>query len=158
GGREDTIPDSLGSVGASPRAISSFAWLGLSCQLSSCISKAPLEPRSSKVGSARKSGTPAAPSDGPIPRKATGLGPLPVIMNPPINTLSPVSTRIRVEIFNARPGDPLGVTVGVALGVDVAVAVAVGVALGVTVGLAGGEGVGVGIGNNWSSNIPRPNV
>ncbi len=38
-------------------------------------------------------------SDGPIARTITFFGCVPVIMNPPIRTLSPVSTRKRVEMF-----------------------------------------------------------
>jgi hypothetical protein len=61
-----------------------------------------------------------------------------VIMNPPIITLSPVSTRSRVEMFSARAG----VDDGVALGVEVGVAVAAGVvAVGVAVGVAVAAGV-----------------
>ena len=47
---------------------------------------------------------PKLPSDGPIPRKTTFFGAAPVMMNPPIITLSPVSTLSRVEILRARPG------------------------------------------------------
>jgi hypothetical protein len=52
---------------------------------------------------------------------------VPVIMNPPIRTLSPVSTRKRVEIFPRM----LGVAVGVGVGVGVWVGVGVGVGVGV---------------------------
>jgi hypothetical protein len=36
-----------------------------------------------------------------MPRIATFFGAVPVMMNPAIITLSPVSTRNRVEMFNA---------------------------------------------------------
>ena len=62
-------------------------------------------------------------------------------MNPPIKTLSPVSTRRRVEMFPKVPG----VSVGVAEGGGVGVAVGVGVAAGVGVGVGVGTGVGVGV-------------
>src|SRR3954469_4853863 len=95
-------------------------------------------------------------------------------MNPAMRTLSPASTRIRVEIFARREsavGVALGVTrgvavgvavaagvavavaVGVALGVAVAVAVPVGVAAGVAVAVAVGEGGGVG-GGHGRSHLP----
>src|SRR5437773_2430342 len=73
-------------------------------------------------------------------RRITFFGWVPVIMNPPMRTLSPVSTRRRVEIFPRMLAD--GVPVGVALGVVVAEGVAVG--LGVVVGV--GEGVGAIVG------------
>ena len=57
-------------------------------------------------------------------------------MNPPINALSPVSTRNLVEIFPKTLGG-----VGVTPGVGVALAVGVGVTLGVGVALVVGVGV-----------------
>jgi hypothetical protein len=65
-------------------------------------------------------------------------------MKPPIITLSPVSTRKRVEIFKAWAGVGVGVAVGEAVGL--AVGVAVGVAVGLAVGVAVGVGLGVGVG------------
>src|SRR2546429_9895694 len=76
-----------------------------------------------------------------MPRNTTGLFALPVMMKPPIITLSPMSTRKRVEMFNAWAG------VGVGVGVGVAVGVVVGVAVGVAVG------VGVGVGDGSLSTI-----
>ena len=64
------------------------------------------------------------------------------MMKPPIRTLSPVSTRRRVEIFPKTP--VAGVTVDVAVGV--AAAVAVGVTVAVAVGVAEGTTVAVGVG------------
>src|SRR5205823_5123494 len=114
-------------------------------------SDAPLAPRSSRVGLARTSVMPKAVSDGPIPRTATFLGAFPVIINPAISTLSPVSTRSRVEMFSANAGEGVGVGVSVGVGAGVVTGgVGVGVAGvrdGVGVGVAGvTEGVGVGVG------------
>ena len=83
--------------------------------------------------------TPANGSDGPMARTIIFLGCVPVIMNPPIRTLSAVSTRKRVEMFPNVLGGGLGV--GVALGVGVGVGLAGGVGVGVDgggVGVAGG--------------------
>ena len=84
-------------------------------------------------------------SEGPIARTITFFGWVPVMMNPPMRTLSAVSTRRRVEIFPNKLPD--GVTVGVALGatVDVAEGVAVGVVVGLAVAVGLGEGVGVAV-------------
>ena len=62
-------------------------------------------------------------------------------MNPPINALSPVSTRNLVEIFPKTLGG-----VGVAPGVGVALAMGVGVTPGVGVALATGVSVTLGVG------------
>src|SRR3954463_8623629 len=122
---------SRSSVGAKELA-SICARCGLSFQLSFCRMSAPFAPRNSITGSCRTwlAGTFAAANDGPIPRMITGLEAFPVMINPAIITLSPVSTRNRVEMFNACAA---GVTVGVGVGdaVGVADGVAVGVALGV---------------------------
>ena len=67
------------------------------------------------------------------------FGCVPVTMKPPISTLSPVSTRKRVEMFPRIAGEALGV------GVGVGVAEGVGVSVGVGVGVAVGKGVGVGV-------------
>src|SRR5215212_4886809 len=72
---------------------------------------------------------------GPIARTITCFGPLPVIMNPPMPTWSPVRTCSRVERFT---GCEAGVIVGVAVGV--AVAVAVGVDVGLVEGVGSGSG------------------
>ena len=48
------------------------------------------------------------------------MGPVPVMMKPPIPTLAPVCTRIRVERLRACAA-AMGVGVGVALGVGVGV-------------------------------------
>jgi hypothetical protein len=76
---------------------------GLSFQLSFAVIREPLDPRNSSTGSLRTlfAGMPALASDGPIPRKITGLDAFPLMMNPPIITRSPVSTRKRVEILRA---------------------------------------------------------
>src|SRR2546423_8117460 len=113
---------------------------------------------------------PNEPRDGPIPRIINFLLVLPSTMNPAIRTLSPVSTRIRVEMLaRCEPeiGVGLGVEVGVAFGVDVGEAAGVGVevepgvgvgvdeAPGVAVGVAVAPwvavGVGVGVGPGWAA-------
>jgi hypothetical protein len=71
-------------------------------------------------------------------------------MNPPIPTLSPVSTRIRVErlmhwVAGVAVGLGLGVGTMVALGVGVGMIVAVGLGLGGMVGLTLGVAVGLGV-------------
>ena len=55
-------------------------------------------------------------SDGPSPRTTTFLAALPVMIKPPITTLSPVSTRARVDMFRALVGVAVGVAVGVGVG------------------------------------------
>src|SRR5437763_958232 len=122
---------------------------------------------SSSVGSRSGSVTPKSAREGPMPRMTMRLFALPSTMKPVMSTLSPVSTRIRVEILARCDSDlgvavgvavalgatvavgvavavALAVAVGVALGVAVAVAVAVGVAVGIAVAVALGVGVGVG--------------
>ena len=88
--------------------------------------------------------------DGPIPRTSTVLGSLPVTMNPPMPTWSPVRINIRVERLSAcAAAGALGVGVGVGLmtgvPVDVAVAVGVGVGAGDPVDVAVAVAVGVGV-------------
>src|SRR5437764_5134421 len=134
---------SLSSVGWK-MVPSIWARCGLSFQLSFCVISDPFGPCSSSTGSLRTeaAGTPALTRDGPTPRKTTGFDAFPVMINPPIMTLSPTSTRRRVEMFNACAGVVVGVAVGLAVGVAVAVglavavAVAVGVAVAVAVGVA----------------------
>src|SRR3954453_13172358 len=94
------------------------------------------------MGSARALPIPADCMEGPRPRIATFLGEFPVMMNPPIATLSPISTGTRVEMFNDRTGGSV-VGAGVEVGVreDSGVAVAVGVGCG-TVAVAVGVGYG----------------
>src|SRR5262245_21535506 len=65
---------------------------------------------------------------------------LPVIINPPIRTLSPVSTAVRVEIL------PSVLVGGVALGVGVGVGEPLGVGVGEPLGVGVGEPFGVGVG------------
>src|SRR3954468_641854 len=98
------------------------------------------------MGSARALPIPADCMEGPRPRIATFLGEFPVMMNPPIATLSPISTGTRVEMFNDRTGGSVvgagvvgGVEVGVGEDSGAAVAVAVGVSCG-TVAVAVGVG------------------
>ena len=91
---------------------------------------------------------PNAPRDGPIPRMSSLLLVLPSTMNPAMRTLSPASTRMRVEMLaRCEPGTGVGVGVepGVGFGVDVGDATGVGVELeaGVGVGVEPGGGVGV---------------
>src|SRR2546423_11595875 len=87
---------------------------------------------------------PKAPRDGPMPRMSSLLLVLPSTMNPAMRTLSPASTRMRVEML-ARCEPGMGVGVGVAFGVEVGEAIGVGVELeaGVGVGVEPGGGVGV---------------
>src|SRR2546423_3367782 len=105
------------------------AFCGLSFQLSLEVIRAPLGPCNSISGSFRTlaAGTPALTREGPRPRSTTGLDAFPRMIKPPIITLSPVSTRKRVEIFRAWAGVTVGEAVGVAVGVAVAVGVGVGV-------------------------------
>src|SRR5438034_261670 len=91
-------------------------------------------PCSSKMGSASGLGTPKLAKEGPIPRRTTRLGSLPVMIKPAIPTLASVRTRRRVERLTACAA---GIGVGVGTGVPVAVAVAVAVAVGL------GDGVGL---------------
>ena len=60
-----------------------------------------LELRNSRTGSLRKSVMPKLARSGPMPRIITFLGVFPLTMNPPIMSLSPVSTRKRLERFKA---------------------------------------------------------
>src|SRR5205807_1704314 len=101
-------------------------------------SRLPAAARNSSTGSNSRSLSPKEASEGPRPRSTTDFGAFPVIIKPPIMTLSPRSTRNRVEIFNDCAGAGVDVAVGVA--VAVAVAVAVGVAVAVAVGVAVGVG------------------
>jgi hypothetical protein len=81
------------------------------------------------------------------------------MMNPPMPTLSPVWTSIRVErLRGCAPG--VGVAVGVTVGVTVGVAVgeAVGVAEGVTVGLAVGVEVAVAVGDGVPLQLCGPRI
>src|SRR6476646_9142390 len=112
---------------------------GLSIQ-SSFDSIRPFGPCSSRVGFWSRS---EKGNDGPIARTITFFGCVPVTMNPPIKTFSPVSTRNRVEILASWPGTGVGVGVAVGFGVGVAVGFGVGVAVGFGVGVAVGFGVGV---------------
>src|SRR4051812_38725881 len=109
---------------------------GLSTQLSFASIK-PFGPCSSSVGLPSLS---ASGSEVPMPRTITFFGCVPVIMKPPMRTLSPVSTRKRVEIFAK-----VVTSVGVAVAAGVAVAVAVGVAVAVAVGVAVAVAVGVAV-------------
>src|SRR2546423_4624910 len=93
---------------------------------------------------------PNAPRDGPIPRMSSLLLVLPSTMNPAMRTLSPASTRIRVEMLaRCEPGmgDGVGLAVGVAFGVELGEAPGVGVEVepGVGVGVEEGATVGPGV-------------
>ena len=136
------IADSRSLVGARPVAWIAACWV--SFQLSLVIVVKPPNPCSSITGSASGSGTPKAAKEGPIPRRSTVLGAVPVIMNPPMPTLASVSTRRRVERLT---GCAAAVGLGVMLGVGVVVGVGVGVSTGtVAVGVAVNVAVGVGPG------------
>src|ERR1043165_8170790 len=101
-------------------------------------------PCNSRTGSASALGT--LVMEGPSARSRTRLGALPVTIKPPMPTLSPVWTRMRVERLSACVAG-VGVAVGVGVGGG-GVAVAVGVGGGgvaVAVGV-GGVGVAVAVG------------
>src|SRR6266478_7111472 len=98
-------------------------------QLSFDRIRAAEESRNSRTGSASASGK-NEESDGPMARTIIFFGCVPVTMKPPISTLSPVSTRKRVEMFPRIAGEALGVAVAVAVGEDVGVGVTVGVSVG----------------------------
>ena len=89
------MADSKSFVGGMVLSIIS-CWLGASIQLSLLAINAPVPSCNSRVGSAS---TPARGSEGPIARTITFFGCVPVMIKPPIKTLSPVSTRRRVEIL-----------------------------------------------------------
>src|SRR4029077_14377428 len=112
-----TIADSRLLVGGMPVAIISAFCAGSSIQLSLVIVVKPAGPCSSITGSAS---APLTGKEGPIARRMTRLGALPVTMKPPMPTCAPVSTCIRVERLT-------GCAATVGFGVAVAVAVAVGV-------------------------------
>src|ERR1044072_6569234 len=122
---------------------------GSSLQLSSVIVTNGLGPCNSSTGSASASGTPEPVREGPMARRSRCLGPVPVMINPPMPTLAPICTCARVEWFRAcAAGVGLGVDVGVGIGVVVGLAVGVtgrgvGVSVPVGVGVEEGEGVGV---------------
>ena len=61
--------------------------------------------------------------EGPMARRMTFLGWVPVMIKPPMSTLSPVCTDRRVEMLPSRVG--IGVGVGVGVGVGPAVTVIV---------------------------------
>src|SRR5947207_1911616 len=84
--------------------------------------------------------------EGPIARTITFFACVPVIMNPPIRTLSPVSTRKRVEMFPKVVGVGVGDAAGVGVGVGVAAGVRVGVGVGEPTGVAVGVGVALAVG------------
>ena len=75
----------------------------VSFQLSSNAIVAPLASCSSKVGSCNAPGTPNAVSEGPIARRITLFGSVPLMIKPPMPTLSAVCTSRRVEMFNCLP-------------------------------------------------------
>ena len=56
--------------------------------------------KSSSVGSCRP--MPTSPRDGPIARRMTFFGSLPVTIRPPISAFSSVPTSMRVEMFASR--------------------------------------------------------
>ena len=75
--------------------------LGLLVSFQSSFVVTPLKPFSSSVGSTSAPGTPKPVSAGPIARTITCLGAAPVTMNPPMSTLSSVSTCMRVEMLSS---------------------------------------------------------
>src|SRR6478672_6279151 len=125
GASESRSADSLGFDGDNPLLLISAA-LEFSGQLSLAVMRLPPE-YSSSVGSRSGLGTPNVASEGPMPRMMMRLSALPSMMKPAMRTLSPASTRMRVEMF-AKCELDLGVALGVAAGVAVAIGVAVAVA------------------------------
>src|ERR1044072_5589038 len=116
-----------------PVAWISASWVSLQLLLV-IVAKAP-GPCNSMTGSASTPVTPTWINDGPIARSNTCFGALPVMMNPPMPTLLPVCTRIRVERLIACVG-------GVAVGLGLALAVADGLGEGAIVAVAVGVAVG----------------
>jgi hypothetical protein len=109
------MADSESLFGANPLFSISVRWTSFQSLL--FIKTEPFAARNSRSGSARRSVRPNCASDGPIARMATFLEAFPVMMKPPINASSPVSTRRRVEMLSSREGpEGVGVGVGVAVG------------------------------------------
>src|ERR1700750_3445273 len=101
-------------------------------------------PRDSRTGSCKTATSPACRREGPRARIARFFGAVPVMMNPAIITLSPVCTRMRVEMFNGRvlvPG--FGVGEGLVPGEGDALGDGLTVALGDALGEALGDGLDV---------------
>src|SRR5882757_8688746 len=94
------------------------------CQSSLEPIKAPVPSCSSKVGLANTLGTPNGMSSGPMARIMTVFGAVPWTIKPPIITLSPVWTKLRVLMLPS---------------IDAGVGVAEGVAVGMGVGLGVGD-------------------
>src|SRR2546423_655014 len=138
------MTDSRSSVGW--KMVPSICARWSSFQLSFLKINAPLLPRSSRTGSRSRSLSPACAREGPMPRRNSFLGVLPVMIKPPIMTLSPVPTRRRVEMFKAWAGD--AVAVGVAVGVA-------GGGGGGGVGGRAGWGCGGVWGGGWGGGGPR---
>src|SRR5204863_380214 len=135
--------DSRGLVGGNPMASMHALVTGSSSQLSFARMAVPLLSRSSRVGSASLLVTGRV---GPITRRMTRLGALPVTMKPPMPTSAPVCTSIRVERLRAcAAGVGLGIAVGVGVAPGVGVAVDVGVGVAAGVGVDVGVDVGVGV-------------
>src|SRR2546423_3162123 len=121
-----SIADSRSLVGARPVALIWVSWLSRRL-LFVMVANAP-GPCNSSTGSGSGFGIPKRFRSGPIARTITCLGPLRVMMKPPMPTWSPVRTFRRGERLRACDA---GTAVGVAVAVAVAVAVGVGLALGV---------------------------
>ena len=93
-------------------------------------------------------GTPNFVREGPIPRMMTRFASLPVMMKPPIMTLSPLFTRRRVEILTgcvAGLGDGDGLGLGEGLGLGDEPGLGEGLGLGDEPGLGDGLAVGKGV-------------
>src|SRR3954468_21190564 len=142
GVRVTTMAASRSSPGCRPVASMAVRWV--SFQLSFDWRRAPLELRSSRTGSARKSVIPKPPRTGPIPRMITFLGVSPVMMKPAIMIRSPVPTPSRLERLTGWAGVAVGVADGIAVAVAVAVAVGATVAVAVAVGATVAVAVAVG--------------
>ncbi len=89
-------------VGGTWLAMMSASWL---LRQLSFVAMEPPGPTNSRFGSAS---LPATGREGPMARTMTRFGWVPVTMKPPIKTLSPVSTRRRVEMLPRVAGVGVG--------------------------------------------------
>src|SRR5436190_13389034 len=112
----------------------------------------PVGPCNSRTGSASTLGTPACASDGPMARRRRCLAAVPVMMKPPMPTLSPVWARKRVERLRDWAAG-VGTGVRVPAGVGEAVPAGVGVIAGVGEGVTGGVGVVTGVGEGVPAGV-----
>src|SRR5204863_10182767 len=125
-----SMADSRSLLGAKPDALINAFWAGLSRQLSLMTVGNGAGPCNSRTVSGSAWRTPKAASDGPRARRRRCFGALPVMMKPPMPTLSPVRTNIRVErLSGCAAGEGVAVGAGVVVAVTEGVAVGTGVAV-----------------------------